>query len=154
MHRQIQRASGQIPQRQVSCGQFFVGQRALVQPLPFFESLPQSLAIKRVLAQQRRPHDLLDRGGIAAETIALDPLIGDDPHHALGRLVSVPRMRMPFCIPLDLRRVGEYLGGHIDNPHVVFLSPYVFRFHHKDTKRMHICILTGRACLILFCASQ
>jgi hypothetical protein len=68
---------GQVPQRQVDGRQHAIGQRAQVQALTLLERLPDSLAIERVLADEHRGHDLLDRAGIdAAEIVSAGTVVG------------------------------------------------------------------------------
>ena len=58
VHRLADDLPSQVPQSEVDGGEHPVGQRTQVQPLALLESIPDPLAIKRVLANQHRGDDL------------------------------------------------------------------------------------------------
>src|SRR5206468_3762052 len=117
VYRLAQAAAGQIPQRQVDRAQYLVRECADMQPLPFLEPLPDPLTVERMLAEQRRPNDLLNDMRVGTEAVALGAIVSDDPEQALRRVVLGAGMAVALRVADDLRAIAEHLGGHVDNFH-------------------------------------
>ena len=104
--------AGQVPQGQVDGRQHAVRQGAQMQALALLERVPDTLAIKGVLADQHRRDDLLDGAGAdATEVVSARAVIGGDGQQGLHRVLLLAR-GVRGHLSLERRWSGTETAGH------------------------------------------
>ena len=116
VHRLAQRASGQVPERQVHRFQRPVCQRG-TEALAFIERLPDALAVEGVLACQQRPHQSVHDAIVDTEAVAADASVRGDGEQGLPRFMHVRRMTVAIAVAALVAAVSKGLAQYVSDNH-------------------------------------
>ncbi|MCY1180175.1 hypothetical protein D9M73_206050 [compost metagenome] len=121
MHRQVQLATGPIPQRLLDQRQGTVGQLAGATALPVREVVPDFFAVKGIGANQHLAHEIIQHIRAnelgCAQRIAFAAALGPDAQQGHPGLGHITWVGMAGAVYGAARGVGKYLDGYSSNDH-------------------------------------